>query len=76
MGLIPIPGIFTCYMPGIGTIPILDLIMSIAIPDQDSYRYRYYPTDTGIGIGMIPIPSIGGTLVQVLVQVGDGWVGW
>ena len=68
MGPIPIPGIFTCYMPGIGTIIRLDLIIQIPIP----YRYQTKintDTDTGIGIGIIPIPipGIGGTLETWIV---------
>ena len=72
---IPIPGIITHNIPGIGigidTIPIPELIqIPIPIPALDSYRYRYWnpyryryqtdtDTDTGIGIGTIPIPIPG-----------------
>ena len=66
MGPIPIPGIFTCYMPGIGTIIRLDLIIQIPIP----YRYQtkiHTDTDTTIPIPIpIPIPGIGGTLLDNL----------
>ena len=46
---IPIPGIFTCYMPGIGTISRLEMI---------PYRYQtkiHTDTDTDTTI-LIPIP--------------------
>ena len=42
--MVPIPGIFTNNIPGIGigTIPILELIpIPISIVDKDSYRYQY-----------------------------------
>ena len=43
---IPIPGIFTNNIPGIGTLPILELIpIPIPILDKDSYRYRYQADD-------------------------------
>ena len=58
---IPIPGIFTCYMPNIGTILRLDLIILIPIP----YLYQtkiHTDTNTDTTI-LIPI------LIPILVSV-------
>ena len=70
--LIPIPGIFACYMQGIGMVLVPNRYHTDTDTTQASYRYRYQTkihsdtdTDTGIGTSMIPIPipDAGGTLL-------------